>query len=174
MIKKATGFINNFPEDDVLLVGDLLVSLMHSSYPCFDKAITGPSDDLVNGKVLPETYFISTQLPAFVGKFLELEGDDLQPIWAVYNGTAPNALMPSISDNLEWLLRLTEHGTLVQRYERRPMLVDNTKAILRFTVYLRSVCPLSAYVSKSVQVLTAGKSFTVASASFGDAEVHMC
>ncbi len=31
-LAKATGFINQFPEDEVLLVPDLLTSLIHSTY----------------------------------------------------------------------------------------------------------------------------------------------
>ena len=46
--------------------------------------------------------------------------------------------------------------------------------LFRFSVYLKGVVPLQAYVSKKVQVLNASKPFTMSEDSLGDDGVHMC
>ena len=46
--------------------------------------------------------------------------------------------------------------------------------LLRFSVYLKGVVPLEAYVSNKVQVLNATKPFTMSEPSFGDEGVHLC
>ena len=46
--------------------------------------------------------------------------------------------------------------------------------ILRYSVYIKSVVPLQAFVSKKVQVLNAPKPFTMSYASMGDEDVHLC
>ena len=88
LLKHATGFINQFPEDDVLLRNDLLVSLVHSTYKCF-KTSSDHSDESFFGKVIPESYFVSTQLPAIMGRHLELESQDFPPLWQVVRGDLP-------------------------------------------------------------------------------------
>ena len=46
--------------------------------------------------------------------------------------------------------------------------------IFRCSVYLKSVVPLQAYVSKKVQVLNAPKPFTMSEHTFSDEGVHLC
>jgi hypothetical protein len=130
-------------------VKDLLVSLIHSTYKCFNSN-TDHSDESRYGKIIPETYFVQTQLPAFIGRHQELEANDLPPVWAVSYGNQPSTLMPYISDDLEWILRLSEHGTIIQKYQRRPMTFEGRKAMLRLTVCVSSMVPLQAYVCKKV------------------------
>jgi len=57
---------------------------MHSTYSSFskDKNISEGSN------VLPETYFINTQLPAFMGRFNELLIDDLPSIWSLSSSSS--------------------------------------------------------------------------------------
>lgn len=50
LLNSTTGFINQFPEDEVLLDQNLLVSLVHSTYLCFNK----------DAGIIPETYFVQT------------------------------------------------------------------------------------------------------------------
>lgn len=106
--EKGSVYINQFPDDDLLLITDLLASLMHSTYSCFSKE----KKILDNYNVLPESYFVNTQLPAFMGRYKELESEDLPSVWKVTSGTKISH-MPLISANLDWLLRLSESNTLV-------------------------------------------------------------
>jgi hypothetical protein len=46
--------------------------------------------------------------------------------------------------------------------------------MFRLSVYVRSIHPLIASVSKNVQLLTAQKKFTSAASALGDDLVHMC
>ena len=46
--------------------------------------------------------------------------------------------------------------------------------LCRFSVYVKGIVPLEAYVSKQVQVLNAPKPFNLSEDSFGDEGVHMC
>ena len=75
-------------------------------------------------------------------------------------------------------MRLTEAGpsaSIIQKYQDRPLLTPaGHKMIFRFSVFLKSVVPLQAYVSKKVQVLNAPKPFTIEEASFTDEAVHLC
>lgn len=55
LIKEAQEkghFINQFPEDDVLLVQDNLVALIHSTYSSFAKN--------QNSEIIPESFFVRT------------------------------------------------------------------------------------------------------------------
>jgi len=83
-----------------------------------------------------------------------------------------------MSNNVDWILRLTEAGpcaNIIQKYQNRPLLTPNgNKMIFRFSVYLKGVVPLQAYVSKKVLVLNAPKRFTMSEPSFNDDGVHMC
>ena len=45
---------------------------------------------------------------------------------------------------------------------------------MRYSVYLKGVVPLQAFVSKKVQVLNAPKPFTMQDISLCDAGVHLC
>ena len=67
-VEAAEGFLNEFPNDDVLLQKDLLVPLIHSSYKSFEKS----SDQSENPALIPESYMANTQLPAFAGRWYEL------------------------------------------------------------------------------------------------------
>lgn len=168
LIKKAQekgSFINQFPEDDVMLIQDNLVALVHSTYSSFAK---GKSSD-----VIPESFFVRTQLPAFMGRFKEIESDDFPAIWSVVDGKKVTDV-PCLSNNLDWILRLSESNTLIQKYQRRPFLLDNHKAVFRFTVCLKSVVPLEAYVLKEVAIMTAPKAFTLSNEKMGDELTHSC
>lgn len=164
--KEKGIFINQFPEDDVLLTKDLLVSLMHSTYRCFSK---NASD------VLPESYFVNTQLPAFMGRYKELEADDLASVWKVASSSSQQVFeLPYLGNDLDWLLRLSESNTLLQRYQRRPFLLEQKKTTFRFTLMVKSVVPLQAFVSKKVTMMSALSNFTMAQVKLGDARIHEC
>jgi hypothetical protein len=78
---------------------------VHSTYNSFKK-----SND-----VIPESYFVRTQLPAFMGRFKEIESEDMPAAWSVLDGKQLTEV-PCIQNNLDWLLRLSEYNTLLQRY----------------------------------------------------------
>ena len=162
------GYLNEMPSDEVLLVKDLYFALMYSSYK-------------QGGDAIPESYHTATQLPAFVGRYKEKESALSDNTWAVIAGRLPQSapILPCLTKNIDWAIRLTESGpnaSLIQKYIDRPLLMDggNQKMIFRMSIFLKSVLPLQAFVSKKVQVLHALKSFTTAEGSFGDEEVHLC
>jgi hypothetical protein len=74
-VKDKECFVNNFPNDDVLLIKELLVALVHSTYKSL--GFSSYQD------IVPESYLVASQLPAFVGRFKELGGDDLAPVWQI-------------------------------------------------------------------------------------------
>ena len=86
--------------------------------------------------------------------------------------------MPCLTKDVDWAMRLTEAGpcaNIIQKYEENPLLTAaGHKMILKYSVYIKSVVPLQAFVSKRVQVLNAPKPFTMSMASFGDEDVHLC
>ena len=70
------------PQDEALLVKDLFIPLLHSSYKCFNKE----ADQSDSTNILPESYMANTQLPAFVGRHYERDDAMLDNTWAVMNG----------------------------------------------------------------------------------------
>ena len=54
------------PSDEVLLIKDLFISLMHTTYKCFAKE--GAQEE---ANAIPESFLSFQQLPAFVGRFDE-------------------------------------------------------------------------------------------------------
>ena len=123
---------------------------------------------------------VNTQLPAFMGRFYENDNDFLDNSWQVIGGQIPqNApVLPCITQNVDWAVRLTEAGpsaSIIQKYETKPLLTAaGHKMLLRFSVFIKGVVPLQAYVSKRVQVLNAPKPFTMSEHAFGDEGVHFC
>ena len=64
---EKNAYLNEIPSDEALLVNDLFVPLMHSTFNCFSQAC----QDLESP--LPETFWASKHLPAFIGRFYERE-----------------------------------------------------------------------------------------------------
>lgn len=56
-------------------------------------------------------------LPAFIGRFKELEHEDLPSVWSVSSGSHNYIQTPAITNDLDWILRLSEseQGCLVQK-----------------------------------------------------------
>ena len=81
-IEKA-AFLNEFPCDETLLVKDLFIPLMHSSYKCFKQNSAEESD---NALPILESYMVNTQLPAFMGRYYENDNDFLDNSWQVIGG----------------------------------------------------------------------------------------
>jgi hypothetical protein len=54
-------------------------------------------------------------LPAFIGRFKELENEDLPSVWAVSSGSHKYIQTPNITNDLDWILRISEseNGCLV-------------------------------------------------------------
>ena len=139
------------------------------------------NEPIGGGHAIPESYQVQTQLPAFVGRHLEKEKAMKNNSWAVIGGQLPQnvPILPNVTENIDWLLRLTEGGasaSIIQKYIDKPLTTPtgNQKMILRMSVFLKSVVPLQCYVSKKVQVLHALKAFNMAEGSFGDEQVHLC
>ena len=117
-----------------MLIRDLLVSLIHSTYV---KSL-GSYD--TKEAIVPESYLVNMQLPAFVGRHKELEGNDICPPWSISNTSVMQ--QPLISNDLDWILRLSESNSLAQRYMRSPFLLNKKKACFKFTVLIKSIVPL--------------------------------
>ena len=123
---------------------------------------------------------VSTALPSFVGRYYERENEFLDNTWSVIGGKIPQGapVLPCITRNIDWALRLSETGPIgnvIQKYETSPRLTAaGHKMLFRFSVYLKGVVPLQAFVSKKVQVLNAPKPFTMSEESLGDDGVHLC
>ncbi len=75
------------PNDECLLIKDLLFPLIQNSYKCFTK--NGVDVESEKGKIIPETYLVSTQLPAFVGRTYEIEDQLGDNTWAISGGQQP-------------------------------------------------------------------------------------
>jgi len=69
---------------------------------------------------------------------------------------------PLISNDMDWLLRFSESNSLVQRYMRTPFLLNKKKACFKFSVLIKSIVPLQAYVMKKVHITHAQNDFTMA------------
>lgn len=81
-----------------------------------------------------------------MGRFKELWHQDLNPMWQISNQSVMQK--PLIHNDLDWLLRFSESNTLVQKYIRQPFLLNNKKTVFKFTVLVKSVVPLQAWVLK--------------------------
>lgn len=79
-----------------------------------------------------------------------------------------------VSNDLDWLLRFSESNTLVQRYMRNPFLLNKKKACFKFTVLIKSIVPLQAYVLSKVNIVHAQNDFTMAQSKQGDVLTHVC
>jgi hypothetical protein len=109
-----------------------------------------------------------------MGRFKELEANDLPSSWTIQTGVDET---PKMTCDLDWLLRLSETNTLIKRYQRVPYTVDDgKKAIFRFSIVLKSVVPLQAFVVREshVRVLYAKDSFTMDRSRRQDPRVHLC
>lgn len=63
---------------------------------------------------------------------------------------------------------------MIQRVQRSPLLLDGKKCEFKFTVLVKSIVPLQAYVLRKADLKHAKADFTIAAAKFGDEAVHSC
>ncbi len=74
------AYLNEVPCDETLLIKDLFIPLIHSSYKCFKtEAKNVVADD--GSRYIPESYMVMSQLPAFMGRFFERENDFYDNTW---------------------------------------------------------------------------------------------
>jgi len=95
-------------------------------------------------------------LPAFVGRYFELENNFQDNTWQVV-GKEPQSdcVMPYLTKNVDWVLKLSESGpqtSIIQKYESRPFLSEEPttkgrKLMLRFSLFVKQFVPLQAAVS---------------------------
>ena len=93
----------------------LFIPLLHSSFKCFKEEQQQIAvEELENQLLTEETYMANTQLPAFIGRFYERENSMLDNTWAVIGGYIPQGapVLPCITQNVDWVLRLTETGPI--------------------------------------------------------------
>ena len=104
--------MNEIPSDEALLIKDLFIPLLHSSYKCFKGEQQADAVESENQLLTEESYMANTQLPAFIGRFYERENSMLDNTWAVIGGQLPQGapISPCITQNVDWVLRLTETG----------------------------------------------------------------
>ena len=62
--------------------------MLHSTHRCFEKDdAAARSNESI--RLIEETYMVSIQLPAFLGRFYERENAMLDNTWAVIGGKIP-------------------------------------------------------------------------------------
>jgi len=69
-----------------LLTKELLIPLLQSSYKSFKKETTEPVDSDEVSNLTDESYMVNSQLPAFLGRFYELENSQRDNTWAIIGG----------------------------------------------------------------------------------------
>ena len=86
-----------------------LVSCIGNTYP-HETQLKSEEDPII-----PESYFMDLDLPAFIGRFKELEYEDLSSVWSVSSGSQKYVQTPNITNDLDWILRQSEseNGCLV-------------------------------------------------------------
>lgn len=87
-------------------------------------------------------------------------------------------VLPCLTKSVDWAVRLTETGScanIIQKYEDNPLLTQaGHKLVFRYSLYLKGVVPLQAFMSQKVLVMSAVKPFTMSEPSLGDDQVHIC
>jgi len=155
------SYFNSFPFDEVILLRDLLVQMVNN--------VVRHSDDTT--QVIPESFLVNQQLPAFVGRYLEREDSFQDNAWALTTATGPVTL----TRDVDWALRLVEAGpTIIQKYESRPLLADGKKLLLQLSLFVKQIAPLQAAVSRKVQVLAAKEPFSAGIDSLSNPDVQVC
>lgn len=131
-------YVNQFPYEYVVTVKDLLPLVMRRSK---------------SAECLPITYNLKNELPQFVNCYRERASRDLDNHWIVKPFNLARGLDTHVTNNLNYVLRLTRTGPKVaQKYIERPLLFyrDDIKARVKFDVryviLLKSCSPLDLYV----------------------------
>jgi len=121
---------------------------------------------------LPESYNLETQLPNFIGDYLERKKGGKSLVFIVKPWNLARGIGHVITDNIDCVIRLMETGPKIAcEYITNPSLYEDLKYDLRFIALLRSVDPLEIYVYKPFLVRFANKPFSMD--EFEDYEKHM-
>jgi tubulin polyglutamylase TTLL9 len=140
--KRTTGDIqidpekhlfNQFPYESVLVMKHTLADCLRNIYGRCD--------------FFQESFYSYTHLPAFIGRFRELEKEKKNNTWIMKPINSARSSDHVVSNNLDCIIRHVETAPrLIQKYISNPFLIDGKKIDLRFWVVVRSFSPLELYI----------------------------
>lgn len=120
-----------------------------------------------------ETYAIEDHLPAFIGRFNEIEERQKDNMWILKPSNMARSIDTWVTDNMDLIIRQMETGPkIAQKYILNPCTVNNRKFDLRYIVNLKSVLPLEAYVYDDFQIRVSNKEYKVSRDNLNDFETH--
>lgn len=144
-------YINQFPNEHVVTVKDLLVATCRRA----GNQKIDPVTLRGSPKWLPISYNLQTELAQFVSYFQHREERGLDNVWIIKPWNLTRSLDITISNNLNNILRMPDTGPkLACNYITDIVTIYNdaipgqVKFDLRFVVMLSSVKPLKLYIHK--------------------------
>lgn len=100
-----SSYFNSFPFDEVLLLPTLMVQMVNNGH-------RHPAND--NGQetlIIPESFLVEQQLPAFVGRFIERENSFQDNTWRLLPQGPYLHGGATVTNHVDWALKLTEAGS---------------------------------------------------------------
>lgn len=166
-------YINQFPDEQVITVKDLLVTTCRRA----GNQRIDPETLRASPKWLPVSYNLQTELAEFVSYFQHREEKGLDNVWIIKPWNLARSLDMTITDNLNHILRIPGTGPkLACKYITDIVTIYNqeipgqVKFDLRFVVMLASVKPLKLYVHEKFYCRCAVKDYSLS--NFDDFGIH--
>ena len=122
---------------------------------------------------MQETYDLTSNLPNFIGCFLDRQKKGLENTWIIKPVSMARSIDTWVTNNVEQICRLVETGPkIAQKYIERPICFQNRKIDMRYVVILKSLFPLQLYVCNEFYIRFTNKQFSMAESTFHEYDSH--
>jgi len=152
-------YFNQFPYESVLVMKHCLADCLRKIYG--------------NCPYFQESYYGVTNLPAFIGRFMEREKLKLENTWILKPVNSARSSDHVITNNLDCIIRHMETAPrVIQKYLHNPFLINNKKIDIRLWVVVRSFSPLEIYIQKYCYARISSNDFDMHESNLMDWSKH--
>lgn len=158
-IDESNTYVSFYKKEGALVIKNHLANLINST--------------LIDRSCIKETYDLESHLPCFIGTFLDRQKKGLDNTWIIKPTSMARSIDTWVTNNCEQICRLVETGPkIAQKYIDRPITFQGRKIDLRYVVILKSIMPLSVYVSNEFFIRFGNNQFTMAESTFHEYDTH--
>jgi tubulin--tyrosine ligase-like protein 12 len=152
-VDQSKQYINQFEFEAALVMKNHLANLIRFT--------------LKDQSIIQETFILNDFLPAFVGRYKEVQKKADDNTWILKPVNMARSMDTFVSNNLDGIIRMVETGPkIAQKYIHNPCVLRGKKFDLRYVALLKSLLPLEVYVYDEFYTRFSNNPFSMDESSF--------